>query len=426
MRGGDDEEWIEPRAALVDDVPVLDDDERRATAHATTGLRAKPRERVARMLLPVAVRLEDHRHARPVGGELRDDILDDPRAQRARERAVIVAAQARLGSVTAEEDGHPQLDPSAAVAAARRRRPRRWTRTEEGACREVLDLALAIDGGIGHDRDSLVQVVGEIRTRGGQRRERTIPAERADRLVPGLRRELRHLEIVRLESERRELMLATLRRIVELVGRRRDLPARRRLAPCTRAADIPRRLLGTAASDPLAQAQGGDAARRAVGDERAPQGVLVEEPPSRSCPPKADALARPERIRIADIALEWNEPALAREDVLVRCLDMPQRSQAEPIGGKSSSIASTGVRRSPRTMPRSTASTSCESLPERDSAMRSALASSRRRPMVLISPLCANVANGWTRSKLVLVFVAYRLWPKAIDVAKRGSARSAK
>jgi hypothetical protein len=115
--------------------------------------------------------------------------------------------------------------------------------------------------------------------------------------------------------------------------------------------------------------------------------------------------------------------------MFVRRLDVPQRAQpqridAEETGvsdareergralrerterGARSSIASIGVSRIPRTMPRKTASTSCESLPERESGMRSAFASSRSRPMVLISPLCANTGKGWTRSKLVLVFVA--------------------
>src|SRR5438093_863386 len=81
VRGGDDEERIEPGAPFVDDVAVLHDDERRATAHAATGLRAETRERVAWVLLPIAVRLEDHRHARAVRGELHDDVLDDPRPE---------------------------------------------------------------------------------------------------------------------------------------------------------------------------------------------------------------------------------------------------------------------------------------------------------------------------------------------------------
>ncbi len=118
MRCGDDEEWIEPGAAFLDDVAVLHDDEGRATAHAAAGLRAETRERVAGMLLPVAVRLEDHGDPCSVGGELRDDVFDDPRTEPLREAAVLVAAQAGLGRVTAEEDGRAELDPAAAIAAA--------------------------------------------------------------------------------------------------------------------------------------------------------------------------------------------------------------------------------------------------------------------------------------------------------------------
>ena len=57
-------------------------------------------------------------------------------------------------------------------------------------------------------------------------------------------------------------------------------------------------------------------------------------------------------------------------------------------------------------MPRTIASTSCESLPPRDSGIRSMRASLRKRSIVLISPLCAIEAKGCTRSKLVAVFVA--------------------
>ena len=92
MRGGDDEERIEPGAAFLDDVAVLDDHQRRSTANAATRLRAEARQRVARMLLPVAVRLEDDRHALAIRGELRDDVLDDPGPEPPRERAMIVAS----------------------------------------------------------------------------------------------------------------------------------------------------------------------------------------------------------------------------------------------------------------------------------------------------------------------------------------------
>ena len=184
VRRGDDEKRIEPRATFLDGVAVLHEHERRAAAHAAAGLRTEARERVARMLLPVAVRLEDHRHALAVGGELRDDVLDDPRPElvaRARgdprRAARSPARDRRGGSACCSSTQRPRS------REARRRGARRRTRTEQSARREVLDLALAVDRGIGHDGDGLVQVVREIRARGGQRRERSVPAERADRLV---------------------------------------------------------------------------------------------------------------------------------------------------------------------------------------------------------------------------------------------------
>ncbi len=121
MRRGDDEQRIEPRAALFDDVAILDDNERGAAANTAARLRAQPRERVARMLFPVAVRLEDHRNTRAVGGELRDDVFDDPRSELSRERAVIVAAQPGLRGVATEQDRRAQLDPTASLATSRRR-----------------------------------------------------------------------------------------------------------------------------------------------------------------------------------------------------------------------------------------------------------------------------------------------------------------
>ena len=134
-------------------------------------------------------------------------------------------------------------------------------------------------------------------------------------------------------------MLAPLRRIFELVGRRRDLPARRRLAPSAGTANAFRRLLGPAARDALAQALDRHAARRAVSDERSPQRVLIEEPPTGLRASQTDALAGSERIRIADVALERDESALAREDVLVGRLDVPQRAQPERVDAEETGVA---------------------------------------------------------------------------------------
>src|SRR5438552_734447 len=65
--------------------------------------------------------------------------------------------------MTAEKDRHAQLDPAPTIATARRGRARQRARAEERARREVLDLTLAVDRWIGHDRDRLVQVVREVR-----------------------------------------------------------------------------------------------------------------------------------------------------------------------------------------------------------------------------------------------------------------------
>src|SRR5204862_8254686 len=127
-----------------DDMPVLHDDERRARTNAAARLRAKARERVGRVLLPVAVRLEDDRRAGSLPREVRREVLDEPCAEATRDRAIVVRAHAGLGRVTTEQQRDAQLDPTIGRAAAR---PRAKTglRTDDDARGEVLDLPLAID-----------------------------------------------------------------------------------------------------------------------------------------------------------------------------------------------------------------------------------------------------------------------------------------
>ena len=136
-----------------------------------------------------------------------------------RERAEVVAAQARPRGMAAEQERRRELDPAARVV-----RLRRGARAEDDARREVLDLALAVDRRVRDDRDRLLKVVREVRAR-RERGERPVVAERADRLVARLDHERGHLQVVGLEAERRELALATDRHVVHLVGRRADLPA---------------------------------------------------------------------------------------------------------------------------------------------------------------------------------------------------------
>ena len=65
-----------------------------------------------------------------------------------------------------------------------------------------------------------------------------------------------------------------------------------------------------------------DAPQAARGEEAVADGALIEQAPS-SVASERDALARREGDRVAHVALERDEPALAREDVLVLGLDVP-------------------------------------------------------------------------------------------------------
>src|SRR5439155_20200352 len=137
--------------------------------------------------------------------------------------AIVGSRQPRLRRVTPAQDRMTKRNPGTRLVRAMQR----GSGTEHDARREVLDLALAVDGRIGHDRDGLVQVVGEIRPPFGQRCQRTVIAERPDQLVRGLRHEPRLLQVIGLETEGRELLLAPDRDVLDLVGRNGDLPTGR-------------------------------------------------------------------------------------------------------------------------------------------------------------------------------------------------------
>jgi len=51
-----------------------------------------------------------------------------------------------------------------------------------------------------------------------------------------------------------------------------------------------------------------------------------------------DALARTERVRIAHVSLERHESALAREDVRVVRLDVPERPEAERVDAEEARV----------------------------------------------------------------------------------------
>ena len=91
------------------------------------------------------------------------------------------------------------------------------------------------------------------------------------------------------------------------------------------------------------------------------------------------------------------------------------------IGGKTSSIASKRVSPEPQISPSRVRFRSCESLPPTGSSIPSIRASSRRRAMVLISPLWPSSEKGWARKTVGRVLVEYRLWPMV--TAERNSRR---
>src|SRR5436190_11361594 len=323
MRGGDDEQRIEPGAALGDDGIVSDDDEPRARAHPADRLGAKTGQRVARMVLPVAIGLEhDRRSPLVVARETSENVFDEPRPPLARERAEVVGRETGGRGVAAKEDRRRELEPRSPRAP-----PRQRPRSEKDARRKVLDLALAVDRGVGDDRHRLVQVVREIRAR-SQRRERSVVAERADRLIPGLRHGRGLLQIVGLEAERGELPLTTHRHVLDLVRRDADLPA----------AHGGDRLGRPATAEPLPKARGGHAMRRARADEPLAHLALVEEAPAALVAAERNPLAGTERHRIGHVALERYEATLACEDVLFVGLHVPQWPKAERIDAEDAGV----------------------------------------------------------------------------------------
>src|SRR6266550_6680759 len=202
MRRRDNEVRIEPRASLAQDTLVANDDELRAAADAACGRRTKPRQRVARVLLPIAIGLQEDRRDSRIRCEPSDHVIDQPCALLTREGAEVVAPQTGPGRVATKEQWRRELDPPPRVVCLRR-----GPRAEQSTRGEMLDLALAVDRGIRHHRHRLVEMVREVRAR-CESGERTVVAEGTDRLVAGLDHKRGHLQVVGLEAKRRELPLA--------------------------------------------------------------------------------------------------------------------------------------------------------------------------------------------------------------------------
>src|SRR5687767_13203432 len=323
------QERIDPRTALVRDRAVLDDDEPRARADRGARGRADAGERIAQTFLPVAVRLKDGGGTPRLAGKVVGEIVEHPGAEPVRERSRLRRRESRARVVAAEEDRDAQLDPRPRRAGA----VRRGTRTEHDARREVLDLPLTVDRRVRDDRDRLLQVVGEVRTAARDRCERAVVAERPDRLASGLRHVRGRSEVLGLVAQRGETLLPGDRMVVDLVGGRGDLHAAVRAASARRQrVERPSRL------EAHARAREADRVTRAGAQEALAQRVMIEHLPPAARALEAGMLARPERPWIRHISLERYEAALAREDVLLVGLDVPQRAQSHGIDAEEAEI----------------------------------------------------------------------------------------
>ena len=345
MHGRGDEQRIDPRPALVGDAAVLDEHQPRPATHARARRGTETRQRVAQALLPVAIGLQPERGAARRGGEVRDQIVDGPGPEAGGERARLRVGQAGPGIVAADEDRQAELDPRPHGSGALRGRP--WA--EDDARREVLDLALAVDRRVRHDGDGLLQVIGEVDALARERRERAVVAERADRLAGGLRHVGDRAEILGLVAERGEPLLAQDRVVLELVGRRGDLE------PAVLPQSAPRSAgfaapVGARGPRPCAregptrfQAVTGAVERDRVASARPEEALadrgLVEEPPAAAGALQRRVLPGAERPRVGDVALERDEAALTREDVLLVGLDVPQRAEPHGIDAEEANVA---------------------------------------------------------------------------------------
>src|SRR5207247_9913032 len=114
------------------------------------------------------------------------------------------------------------------------------------------------------------------------------------------------------------------------------------LTPVRRHADPPaparvHRLRGPAADDALAEAVEHQAAGAPGGDELLAHRLLIKEAPT-AIAPQRDPFSGAQRVGIGDVTLERHETALAREDVLVLGLDVPERPKTERVDAKDAGV----------------------------------------------------------------------------------------
>ncbi len=199
---------------------------------------------------------------------------------------------------------------------------------EDRAGREMLHLALAVDRRVGHDRDRLLEVVGEVLALGRERRERPVVAERADRLGPVRGHLLHQLDVVALPAEPGQDPLADLDRLGWPGGGvARDLRTLERAA-CMEGAVVGSNLLRPGPLEPAVTHDPQDlGVRMAAGG---PLGAIDRD---------HRLLARRQRLRLGDHLLDRDHPRFRAVDPVGRGLELPQRPQPERVGAEHALVA---------------------------------------------------------------------------------------
>ena len=311
---------IEIAALAVVDGAVGQHDELRALADALLGLLLDPLDRAAQRL---GLEQRDVDADRPPS-ELLPEVFEEVGLLLARDLAVGGVRKRREVVMAAEDDRERRLDGRGVGGGVVERRPA----PEDRACREVLDLPLAVDRRVRHHGDRLLEVVGEVLALRGERGERAVVAERADGLRAVRGHLLAELHVVALPAESREDVLGDLHR---LRGTRRGVAGD--LASLERAAGLEGAVV-----------RGNDGAAGPL--EPAPRNLALELPvlPEPRVAAAAvdrdhELLPRPERLGLGDHLLAADDAGLGAEDEVAAGLDLPQRAEAKGVGGEDALVA---------------------------------------------------------------------------------------
>ena len=165
---------VEPRPLALERGAVREHQQLGAVEHLLRGLVLQALERALGRLGLEAGDVE-HRRA---PAEALPQVLEQVGLVLLGDAAIRLVGERRHVVVPAEDDRERGLDRARLVLGPVDRR----ARAEHGPAGEVLDLALAVDRRVGHDRDRLLEVVGQVLALRRQRGQRAVVAERADRL----------------------------------------------------------------------------------------------------------------------------------------------------------------------------------------------------------------------------------------------------